>query len=398
MGNQKNNSPLETATLRTPAFVIDVEELKRNAQSARTLVCDGQTRLLFALKSFSTVAGLESLAPHVDGFAASSLNEVQLARKILIGQQQTIHVTTPGLRSDEIPQYCRLADYISFNSIPQWQRFKDIIKGQLKCGLRVNPQLSFVDDPRYDPCRQHSKLGVPLAELRRLLQEQPEELDGISGLHFHSHCDATDLAPLLTTVKHLLNELAPLFDQITWLNLGGGYLLNEASNKDVLSELKGILAKQGNYQLFMEPGAAIARSAGSLVATVVDLFNNERKQIAVLDTSINHLPEVFEYQLRPEVINESTKGKYSYLLAGSACLAGDIFGEYRFAAPLEVGSRIVFPNRGVYSLVKANMFNGINLPTIYLLNERGVTEEVKRFGFTDFMSLCGEREPCCELT
>ena len=29
-------------------------------------------------------------------------------------------------------------------------------------GLRVNPELSFVKDARYDPCRAHSKLGVPI--------------------------------------------------------------------------------------------------------------------------------------------------------------------------------------------------------------------------------------------
>ena len=46
--------------------------------------------------------------------------------------------------------------------------------------------------------------------------------------------------------------------------------------------------------------------------------------------------------------------------------AGDLFGTYQFADPLAIGSRVVFPGMGAYSLVKAHMFNGQPLPNIYL--------------------------------
>jgi carboxynorspermidine decarboxylase len=62
------------------------------------------------------------------------------------------------------------------------------------------------------------------------------------------------------------------------------------------------------------------------------------------------MPEVFEYQYKPEVAQESEEGKYSYILAGATCLAGDVFGEYRFDTPLKIGSRIVFEKHGcIYS-------------------------------------------------
>ncbi|MGD8914871.1 MAG: 2Fe-2S ferredoxin, partial [Candidatus Thiodiazotropha sp.] len=135
--------------------------------------------------------------------------------------------------------------------------------------------------------------------------------------------------------------------------------------------------------------AAIARSAGFLVASVVDLFNSGDARIAVLDTSINHMPEVFEYQWQPPVASSSGDGRHSYLLAGASCLAGDLFGKYRFDDGLHVGSRVVFTDIGAYSMVKANMFNGINLPNLYLLHEGGRLELIKRFEFDDFFTLCG---------
>ena len=91
----------------------------------------------------------------------------------------------------------------------------------------------------------------------------------------------------------------------------------------------------------------------------------------MLDTTVNHMPEVFEYQFRPDVVGASDLGAHEYVLAGMSCLAGDVFGEYRFDEPLRVGSRVVFSNAGAYTIVKANTFNGIPLPAIYELRDDG---------------------------
>jgi carboxynorspermidine decarboxylase len=78
------------------------------------------------------------------------------------------------------------------------------------------------------------------------------------------------------------------------------------------------------------------------------------------------------------------------LLAGSTCLAGDIFGEYAFDEPLQVGSRIIFCNVGAYTQVKAHMFNGINLPAMYSLSASGRLVRRKRFTYADFKARIGE--------
>lgn len=387
MNSAERTEILRNSAIRTPAFVIDSAVLSEDAQQARNLVCDSETRLLFAMKSFSIARGLQQLAEKIDGFSASSLFEVRLARRIL-QPGQTIHLTTPGLRVDEIPSLCELSDYLSFNSIPQWLRFRELAASRVNCGLRINPQLSFVTDSRYDPSRSSSKLGVPLAELQSLLSSSPRQLDGIRGIHVHNNCDSNDLSPVLETVDRLLETLDPLFEQIEWINLGGGYLFNDVFNTEALAQAKTRLHARGPYRLFMEPGASLVRRAGCFVASVVDLFNSDGRQIAVLDTSVNHMPEVFEYQFMPEVEGDAENNPYSYLLAGSSCLAGDLFGEVAFRQPIEIGSRVIFPDMGAYSMVKANMFNGINLPTIYLLKDNAELEEIKRFEFEEFLTLC----------
>lgn len=142
-------------------------------------------------------------------------------------------------------------------------------------------------------------------------------------------------------------------------------------------------------QVIIEPGAAVVRDACFLVSRVIDIIPSDCKQIAVLDTTVNHMPEVFEYQFRPDILNESENGGFSYILEGSTCLAGDHFGEYSFDEPLKIGSTIVFSGVGAYTMVKAHTFNGINLPSVYSLTEAGELALQKQYTYQDFKNMCG---------
>ena len=145
---------------------------------------------------------LELIAPHVQGFSTSSLFEATVARDRL-RTAGTVHLTTPGLRPDEIDRIARLCDYLSFNSLSQWSRYRNVVEGKLKAGLRVNPQISFLDDPRYDPCRGYSKLGAPIGVVREASKNGADLLRGISGLLVHNNCNALDFRELLLTVQKL---------------------------------------------------------------------------------------------------------------------------------------------------------------------------------------------------
>ena len=51
------------------------------------------------------------------------------------------------------------------------------------------------------------------------------------------------------------------------------------------------------------------------------------------------------------------------------CLAGDVIGDYSFKEPLKPGDKLVFCDMAHYTMVKNNMFNGVNLPSIASYNE-----------------------------
>jgi carboxynorspermidine decarboxylase len=99
------------------------------------------------------------------------------------------------------------------------------------------------------------------------------------------------------------------------------------------------------------------------------------------------MPDVLEMPYRPHVTGSGEPGEkqHTYRLAGLSCLAGDVIGEYSFDSPLEIGSRLVFTDMAIYSMVKTNTFNGIRLPSISLYEPRtDRLERVRTFGYQDF--------------
>ena len=184
-------------------------------------------------------------------------------------------------------------------------------------------------------------------------------------------------------MERLQRSVPGLLRQVEWVNLGGGYLFEEdgepSGNLDDLSGAIDSLRSAYGVEVFIEPGSGLIRAAGYFVASVLDVFQSGEATVAVLDTTVNHMPEVFEYGFQPEVVGaidgetgaNSSQAPHEYLLAGCTCLAGDLFGSCRFPDRLRVGDKVVFNNSGSYTLVKAHTFNGVALPSVYALTTGG---------------------------
>lgn len=357
----------------SPAFVIDRQQVQKSIECLNALREQSGCSVLYSIKALPFMPLLEWLKPCVDGFSVSSLFEAKLASEVL-ASQHSIHLTTPGIKPDEISELSQLCSHISFNSLSQRQMFSNAKHPPASMGLRVNPKLSFASDERFDPCRLHSKLGVDINIINA------EMIAGLSGLHLHTVFSQCHYEPLLQTVAKLEQQLGEHFAQLQWLNLGGGHLFKEIEDHQAFIQLVNALRKRYGLDIYIEPGKAVIGDAVTLVSTVIDCFISDGKTIAVLDTSINHNPEVFEYQRQPEILQSDINGRHAAILVGSTCLAGDVFGEYTFEQALQIGDKICFAKVGAYTLVKANRFNGYNYPDIYGL-DTGILTRLKQHGY-----------------
>lgn len=364
----------------TPAFIINEATLNTNLNTLGQLRKQSGCKVLYAMKALPCSRVLEIAKPFVDGFSVSSLFEAQLARDIL-GKEGEVHLTTPSLIAKELYELTTLCSHINFNSLSHHALYAPIAQTQAQIGMRVNPKLSFLTDERFDPCRPYSKLGV---DIDTLWQSNHLEEKEIHGLHFHTVFSAKDFTPLLKTVEKLRRYFGNKLEKLEWINLGGGYLFHSIDDYRPFIDVVTLLRKELKLDIYVEPGNAVIGNAANLVATVIDCFESDGKNIVILDTSVNHNPEVFEYQRLLDIAEHDNTGKYNAIIAGGTCLAGDIFGEYRFRQPLQIGDKVTFNDVGAYSQIKAHRFNGHNLPSIYLQPIDGEIQLLKRYTYQDY--------------
>ena len=370
----------------TPAYVYSESILRSTAADALALASYAGCRLLYTLKPCGLAGVLKTIAPYVHGFAASSVFEARLAREVAL-EGHSLHCYSPAFSSNDIDELLSIVDYLSVNSATQLEMAAVLSHGTASIGLRVNPEMGFAADTRYDPSRPHSKLGVPRSDFRSLLGTS-HILSQIEGVHVHNNCESEDLSQLAATAESLVDVLRTL-DHPTWVNLGGGYYLGSDINPEPLKHAVQRLDSEFGVTVFIEPGTALVQQAGMLVSEVLDVFESGSRHIALIDASTSHMPEVFEYEFTPTLAGLDEGSNCNTILAGKSCLAGDVFGEYSTLEPLRVGGRVAIMDAGSYSQARAAPFNGIPIPSSYILREDGRFEMLAAYGYQDFAARNG---------
>jgi carboxynorspermidine decarboxylase len=369
---------LDTNKLPTPCYVVDAALLEKNAQRLQDIQKQTDCKILLALKAFSMYETFPLLSDYLAGVTASGLYEARLGKEEFAGE---VHVFSPAYENREFDEILRYADHVVFNSFHQWEKYREqAAAGGVSCGIRVNPEYSEIETDLYNPCFQGSRLGVTHRQF------QPERLEGIEGIHFHTMCEQNS-DTLWRTLDAVEEKFGAYLGQMKWVNFGGGHHITRA-DYDVDTLIRCIRRIQDKYhvQVYLEPGEAVALNTGYLVSEVLDIAENGM-EIAILDTSAEcHMPDVLEMPYRPEVIGAGKPGEYSYTyrLAGPTCLAGDVIGDYSFPEKLQAGSKVIFCDMAHYTMVKNNTFNGMRLPAIVLKQKDGSVKVVKEFGYEEF--------------
>jgi carboxynorspermidine decarboxylase len=368
-------------TVPTPCYVVDKDLLKKNLALLRSVEEKASCKVLLALKGFSMFSLFPLIGEYLSGVTASSPFEARLGFEEM-GKET--HIYAPAFSDEDFGGILPYADHIVFNSFAQWEHFKPRLSekknGKISCGIRINPEYSEIGTPIYNPCYRYSRLGVTEKNFKG------KDLSGIDGLHFHTLCEQ-NADTLARTVQVVEEKFGDAIRSMKWVNFGGGHHITRP-DYDVKALIATVLRFREKYSVdvYLEPGEAVALHTGVLVASVLDIVENE-KSIAILDASAAcHMPDVLEMPYRPQIEGAGAPGRYpfEYRLGGPTCLAGDVIGDYSFPAPLKAGDRVVFMDMAHYTMVKNNTFNGINLPSIACMGKGEGITLIKTFGYEDF--------------
>jgi len=363
--------------IQTPFYMIDKARLAANMAKMDRLRELSGAKTLLALKCFATWPVFDAMRDHMDGTTSSSLYELRLGRE-KFGKET--HAYSVAWAEDEIDEAVGYADKIIFNSISQLDRFDNKTAGIAR-GLRLNPRFSTSGFDLADPARPFSRLGEwDLAKL-------DEVADRISGVMIHYNCENDDFDLFDAQLGRIEAEFGGFLAKLNWVSLGGGiHFTGEGYPLDRLAARLRAFADRFDVQVYLEPGEAAITNTASLEVTVLDILDNGKK-LAVVDSSVEaHMLDLLIYRQSARM---ETSGDHDYMICGKSCLAGDIFGEFSFPAPLNVGDRLSIADAAGYTMVKKNWFNGVKMPSIVIRETDGSLTVARTFGYEDFAGNLG---------
>ncbi len=397
------------SAIPTPCYVLESERLEKNAKILEIVRQQSGAKVLLALKGYAFWREFGILRQKLNGCCASGLYEARLAFEEFGGREshKEICVYSPAFKEAEMSAILPLATSVIFNSFYQYATYKDRILDKnkqlenlglspIKMGLRINPLYSEVTPAIYNPCSKMSRLGITPSGFEKGVKEHG--LEGVSGLHFHTHCEQNADA-LCRTLEHVERHFRPYLENMVWVNFGGGHHITK-SDYDVnllIQTIKDFKERYHNIEVVLEPGEAIGWQCGFLIASVIDIVKNDQ-EIAILDASFSaHMPDCLEMPYRPSIFKISVEndeelievekgenqGAFSYFLGGPTCLAGDFMGSFSFETPLKRGDKIVFQDMLHYTIVKNNSFNGVPLPSLAKIDSQGF-KILKNFSYEDY--------------
>ncbi|MCE2617356.1 carboxynorspermidine decarboxylase [Phocaeicola oris] len=381
---------LDINKVPSPCYVMEERLLRKNLSLIKHVADTAGVEIILAFKAFAMWKSFSIFREYIHHTTASSRYEARLAFEEFGSKA---HTYSPAYTEEDFPEIMRCSGYITFNSFSQFNRFYPMVKAsneKISCGIRVNPEYSEVKVELYNPCAPGSRFGITSDLL-------PDELpEGIEGFHCHCLCES-DAYEFGRTLQHFEDRFGHWMNQLKWVNFGGGHLMTRKGYdvNHLINLLKEFKSRYPNLKVILEPGSAFAWQVGPLVSSVVDIIENHGIRTAILNVSFTcHMPDCLEMPYQPTVrgaetlsfdaVKSAKQEDHIYRLGGNSCLSGDYMGSWKFDHELRIGERIVLEDMIHYTMVKTNMFNGIQHPSIAIWHSDDTLEIYRDFHYEDY--------------
>ena len=431
-----------------PRYIIDEAALKRNLEILKNVSNRAGVKILLAQKAFSCAATYPLCAKYLAGTTASSLFEARHGHDNFGGETHVFAPAFDPSEMDELLGIVDHIVFNSPRQIEKFgaaAHSRGVSIG-LRVNPEVSVATTPAYDPCRPSSRLGTTLQGLKAQAPET--SKPRNLETLDGLHFHCLCEqgVDELRKVLAGFEEKFGHLLPYVKWVNFG--GGHHITRADYDVDELVKLvNDFRTRHPHLEVYLEPGEAVALNAGFLEAHVLEIQPPSPDGISnvVLDVSAAcHMPDVLEMPYTPRITGaiplqefESLKvsefesfkvplletsisqastpsnhqspttqnaqpetrnpipltpsnsqtfklSNFFYRFGGPTCLAGDEIGTYAFDHQLAEGDTLMFEDMAIYSMVKNNTFNGVNLPDIAIRHEDGRMETLRTFGYNDF--------------
>lgn len=297
----------------TPCYVYSRATLERHWHAFDRAFANHPHLICYAVKANSNLAVLNILAQLGSGFDIVSQGELERVLQAG-GDPGKVLFSGVGKRPEEMQRALEVGiRCFNVESISELERLSQVASAmgrQAPVALRVNPDVDAKTHPYISTGLKENKFGIDI-NLATEAYLRAASLPGleISGIDCHIGSQLTELAPFLDALDRVLllaDELANNGISIDHLDLGGGLGVRYDDEEppvpaDYAQALSDRL-ENTDYEIFLEPGRAIAANAGILLTRVEYLKPTAEKDFAIIDAAMNDLIRPSLYQSYQEII------------------------------------------------------------------------------------------------
>ena len=354
----------------TPCYVYSRATLERHWHVFDDALAGHPHLICYAVKANSSLAVLQVMAQMGSGFDVVSGGELQRVLAAGGDAARTIF-SGVGKTADEM----RLAldtgiRCFNVESESELERLDAIAAetGHIApVSLRVNPDVDARTHPYISTGLRDNKFGIDVDTALDTYQRAAElQHIKVTGIDCHIGSQLTDAAPFIDALDRVLELIDRLTDkgiQLQHIDMGGGLGIRYAATdkppqpgayaRALLDKLSG-----SSLELQLEPGRAIAGSAGILLTRVEYLKHTAHRNFAIVDAAMNDLQRPALYDAWHEIVPVQPHGGSNVLydIVGPICETGDFLGKSRLLA-LNESDLLAVRSTGAYGFTMSSNYN-----------------------------------------
>ncbi len=362
----------------TPFYVYDLRELSRQCREFRDAFPQPWCRLYFATMANDRGVVLKQLASLGVGACVNSIVHLELALESGFPSAEVQYSST-GLSQKDMERLLSLGIQVNLDSLSQLEQWATL--GGAIVGLRVNASSLSGDRPE-------DRIGMSLHDLEAAKSLSRERGLKVSGLHVYIGTNLLSHEHLLPTVERFF-QVAEEFDEIEYLNIGGGVGVNyQHSGSDfdlpAYGHAVGLFHRRLSQQLgrtvkvIVEPGRKLAASCGKMVTRITDVKRLHDCRYVAVDASVAIFPRPFHHpesphniRLLPESQTRDCENQSKATVVGRTTFSRDILGTVELPESIGVNDALVFDDAGSYCQSMETRFLGQLSPATLVIDEMG---------------------------
>lgn len=359
----------------TPLYIYDADRITLQYKKLTEAFAASNTRFFYACKALTNISILKHIKAIGCNVDCSSINEARLALLAGFEPAQVLY-TSNSIHFSEIEEAVALGIHINIDSISNLEKFGKKFGHDYPVGIRLRPNIMAGGNLKISTGHDKSKFGIPVEQLRKVLEVVEANNIHIQNLHIHTGSDIKDVEVFVKGID-VLFDIIPHFKELNSIDLGGGFKVPyKKGDEETDIPLLAQKVKEAfdahpvakDLQIWFEPGKFMVSECGYLLANVNVMKETGNTVFVGLDTGLNHLIRPMFYDAYHEIKNISNPAGElkTYTVVGNICET-DTFATDRSINEIREGDTLVFYNAGAYGFEMSSNFNSRFKPAEVML-------------------------------